>query len=84
MVFLLLSLHNNSHPLQNHLEKNVSKLVTFYNPNKKDMKTIMEEYLGDITKEEEKEILKILKTKQYSNLEISLVFPYGYKINGKE
>ena len=64
--------------------ENISKLITFYNPNKKDMKTIMEEYLGNITKEEEEKILDILKTKQYSNLEISLCFPFGYKINGNE
>ena len=61
--------------------ENISKLVTFYNPNKKDMKTIMEEYLGRITKEEEKEIIKMLKEKQYSNLEINLIFPFDYKIN---
>ena len=63
--------------------ENISKLVTFYNPNKKDMKTIIEEYLGNIEKEKEKEILRILKEKQYSNLEINLVFPFDYKINVK-
>ena len=61
--------------------ENISKLVTFYNPNKKDMKIIMEEYLGGITKEEGKEIIKMLKEKQYSNLEINLIFPFTYKIN---
>ena len=61
--------------------ENISKLVTFYNPHKKDMKTILEEYLGNISKEEEKEILKTLKEKQYSSLEINLVFPFDHKIN---
>ena len=61
--------------------ENISKLVTFYNPNKKDMKTIMEEYLGNISKEEEKEILKMLKEKRYSNLEINLIFPFTHLIN---
>ena len=61
--------------------ENISKLVTFYNPNKKDMRTIMEEYLGNISKEEEKEILKTLKEKRYSNLEINLIFPFTHLIN---
>ena len=61
--------------------ENISKLVCFYNPNKKDMKTIMEEYLGNISKDEEKKILRILKTKQHSNLEINLIFPFTHKIN---
>ena len=43
--------------------ENISKLVTFYNPNKKDMKTIIEEYLGNIEKEKLNEILHTLKTK---------------------
>ena len=61
--------------------ENISKLVTFYNLNKKDMRTIMEEYLGNISKEEEKEILKTLKEKRYSNLEINLIFPFTHLIN---
>ena len=63
--------------------ENISKLVTFYNPNNKDMKTIVEEYLGGISKEREQEIIKTLKEKQYSTLEINLIFPFDYKINEK-
>ena len=44
--------------------ENISKLVTFYNPNRKDIN----------------EIKNILKTKKYSKLEISLRHPYGYQI----
>ena len=61
--------------------ENISKLVTFYNPNKKGMKTIAEEYLGNIDKKELENILKILKETKYSNLEITLIFPFDYKIN---
>ena len=61
--------------------ENISKLVTFYNPNKKDMNTILDEYLGLASKEEIKKILHILKTKKYSSLEINLVFPFDYIIN---
>ena len=61
--------------------ENISKLVTFYNPNKKDMKIILEEYLGNVDKEEVKKILHTLKTKRYSNLEINLIFPFNSIIN---
>ena len=61
--------------------ENISKLVTFYNPNKKDMNTIMDEYLGLTSKEEMTKILHTLKTKKYSNLEINFIFPFDYIIN---
>ena len=61
--------------------ENISKLVTFYNPNKKDMTTIIQEYLDVDDRKELTKIFEILKTKKYSCLEISLVFPFGYKIN---
>ena len=61
--------------------ENISKLVTFYNPNKKDMITILQDYLCFVDKKELKEIFKTLKEKRYSNLEIDLIFPYIYKIN---
>ena len=61
--------------------ENISKLVTFYNPNKKDMKTIFEEYLDVNDRNETHKILKTLKEKKYSNLEIDLIFPYHYIIN---
>ena len=61
--------------------ENISKLVTFYNPNKKDMNTIIDEYLGFTSKEEMRKILHTLKNKKYSSLEINLVFPFDYKIN---
>ena len=61
--------------------ENVSKLVTFYNPNKKDMTTIIQEYLGVDDRKELEKILETLKTKKYSRLEINLIFPFGYKIN---
>ena len=48
--------------------ENVSKLVTFYNPNKKDMKTILEEYSGVNSRNELQKIMTKLKNKRYSNL----------------
>ena len=61
--------------------ENISKLVTFYNPNKKDMKTILEEYSGVNGRNELEKIMHKLKNKRYSNLEISLIFPYDTIIN---
>ena len=47
--------------------ENISKLVTFYNANKKDMKEIFDEYL-DVLQKEMIEIKNILKNKKYSRL----------------
>ena len=59
--------------------ENISKLVTFYNPNKKDMQEIFNDYL-DVTKEEEEHIKKTLKSQKYSKLEISLIHPYSHTV----
>lgn len=60
--------------------ENISKLVSFYNPNRKDMQEIFDDYLGTVTKETEKHIKLTLKNQKYSRLEISLVHPYEYEI----
>ena len=60
--------------------ENISKLVTFYNPNKKDMQEIFNDYLGSVTKEEEESIKLTLKSQKYSRLEISLIHPYSHVI----
>ena len=59
--------------------ENISKLVTFYNPNKKDMQEMFNDFL-DISKEEEEKIASTLKSKKYSRLEISLIHPYIHEI----
>jgi hypothetical protein len=58
---------------------NVSKLVTFYNPNRKDMQTIFDESL-DIDGDEEKNIIDTLKNNKYARLEILLRHPYAHNI----
>lgn len=60
--------------------ENISKLVVFYLTNRNDMKTITDDYLGDVGKEEIKEIVKTLKSVKYARLEISLRHPFGYKV----
>ena len=57
---------------------NMTKLTTFYNPSKKNMQEIFDDYLGDITKEERESIINTLKSQKWSKLEISLVHPYKY------
>ena len=59
--------------------ENISKLVTFYNPNRKDMQTILDENLN-VSKEEEKSIVEKLKNNKYARLEILLQHPYTHKI----
>ncbi len=59
--------------------ENISKLVTFYNPSKKDMQTITDEFLN-VDKEEVKDIVQKLKNNKYARLEISLRHPYTHKV----
>lgn len=58
--------------------ENISKLVTFYNPNRTDMQTVLDESLY-VTKEEEKDIQK-LKNNKYERLEIVLRYPYTHDV----
>ena len=59
--------------------ENISKLVSFYNPNKKDMQEIFDNYLN-VSKDEEVKVRNTLKSQRYSRLEISLVHPYNHKV----
>ncbi len=59
--------------------KNIGKLVTFYNPNKKDMQTITDEYLI-AEKEETKDIVQKLGNNKHARLEIHLRCPYAHKV----
>ena len=56
---------------------NTQILVTFYNPDKNDMKTLLEESV-DGTEEKYCDIKDKLKKNKYSTLE---VYPWEYKIN---
>ena len=60
--------------------ENISKLVTFYNPNRNDMKTIMDDYLYGVSNDEIKDIVDKLKNNKYTRSEINLRHPYGYNI----
>ena len=65
--------------IANPYRENISKWVTFYNPNRKDMQTVLDESLH-VTKEEEKRIIGKLKNNKYARLEILLRHPYTQHI----
>ncbi len=59
--------------------ENIAKLITFYNPSKKDMQTITDDFLN-IEKEEIKDIVRKLKNNAYPRLEITLRSPYAHEV----
>lgn len=59
---------------------NVSKMVVFYNPSKKDMECIIDEYMCGVSKKEVAKIISILRSVKYSNLKINLTHPYFYSV----
>ena len=60
--------------------ENISKLICFYNPNKKDMQKLFIDYLGEITKSEQSRIWEKLQNNRYARLEISRRFPFTYSV----
>ena len=60
--------------------ENISRLVTFYNPSRKDMKVITDDYLNGVPQETITEITKILKDEKFTALDILLIHPYTYAI----
>ena len=59
--------------------ENISKLVTSYNPSKKDIQMITDEFLN-VDKEEVKDIVQKLKNNKYARLEILLRHPFTHEI----
>ena len=60
--------------------ENISKLVAFYNTNRKDMETLMDDYVGGATKEERKQIVENLKRNKHARIEIELRHPYAHRV----
>ena len=60
--------------------ENISELITFYNPNRNDMKTITDDYLYGVSNDEIKDTVEKLKNNEYARLEINLRHPYDCKI----
>ena len=61
--------------------ENISRLVTFYNPSRKDMKVITDDYLNGVPQETITEITKILRDEKFTALDILLIHPYTYTIH---
>ncbi|CAB3977551.1 Hypothetical predicted protein [Paramuricea clavata] len=60
--------------------ENISRLVTFYNPSRKDMKVITDDYLIGVPQEKIEEMTKILRDEKFTALNILLVHPYTYTL----
>ena len=56
--------------------ENVAAIVLFYTPPGKTTKAIFEDYAGEITHEEYKELIAWLKERKFSHLVFSLRYPY--------
>ena len=57
--------------------ENVAAIVLFYTPSRKTTKAIFEDYAGEITHDEYKELIAWLKERIFSHLVFSLSPPYG-------
>ena len=56
--------------------ENVSCVVTFHNPSQVGMKTLFDDYGGDLDTETRKKFMKLLKTERYSRLCLCLIYPF--------
>ena len=59
------------------LRENVAAIVLFYTPSGKTTKAIFEDYAGEITHDEYKELIAWLKGRKFSHLVFSLRYPFG-------
>ena len=56
--------------------ENVSCVVTFHNPSQIGMKTLFDDYGGELDIETRKKFMKLLKTERYSRLCLCLIYPF--------
>jgi len=61
--------------------ENIAAIVLFYTPSAKTTKAIFEEYAGELSQDELKELISQLKKIKFSYLVFSLRFPYGVFLN---
>ena len=57
--------------------ENVAAIVLFYTSSGKTTKAIFDDYAGEITRDEYKELIAWLKERKFSHLVFSLRYPYG-------
>ena len=56
--------------------ENVSCVVAFHNPSQIGMKTLFDDYGGELDIETRKKFMKLLKTERYSRLCLCLIYPF--------
>ena len=56
---------------------NLAAIVFFYTPSAKTMKTILEEYACELSRNELKKMISRLKERKFAHLIFSLIFPYS-------
>ena len=61
--------------------ENIASLILFSTPSAKDMKTVFEEFAGDLTKDEKEKYMKELKEVKFSHLDFSLRHPFEISLN---
>ena len=61
--------------------ENVAAIVLFYTPSGKTTKAIFEDYAGEITHDEYKELIAWFKERKFSHQVFSLSHPYGIEKN---
>ena len=59
--------------------ENVAAIVLFYTPSSKTMKAIFEEYAGELSHDELKQMISRLKERKFAHLVFSLRFPFSIK-----
>ena len=60
---------------------NVAAIVLFYTPSAKTTKTIFEEYAGELSHEELRQMIVRLKERKFAHLIFSLRHPFGIQLN---
>ena len=61
---------------------NIAAIVLFYTPSSKTTKAIFEDYAGELSHDEYKELIARLKRHKFSHLVFALRHPYGLEYHG--
>jgi len=62
--------------------ENVAAIMLFYTPSAKTTKAVFEEYAGDLSHDELRQMIAWLKERKFAHLIISLRHPFGIQLKG--
>jgi len=62
--------------------ENMAAIVLFYTPSAKTTKAVFEEYAGELTREEFRQMIAGLKQRKFAHLIISLRYPFEIQLKG--